>query len=404
MLKNIYDVAIVGAGVAGAFASLRIAEKYKNTNTILIDLGRPPGKRRRFLEGWFGAFPTGDGKIYPSDADNVLQISDGRKVKSINKWVSNYFKDAGDFTIIKTKRPNQNILKKINSHNFGIQFLDFIQWKPNSIHQLSRNISNYIEDVDNITYNFDNEVFSIEKNNEDFIIFTNNGEIICKKIILCVGRSGWRWSNTLFRDLDILQSDNTAKFGVTIEIAAQYVKNFNKSHCILSRDNLLIGPLSWNGSVIQEDHVNLTTAAFRSNEARWKTDKLFFSLIGYHDFPGEGCKQTDRIAQLSFLLAGERVGREKVRSIIRKSSQISMIPEYNWLIPAIEELDEIIPNIINRGFFHYPDILPLTSRINIKNNLETDIDGLFVAGENTGVKGILSAALTGGIAADNVVK
>ena len=35
-MNNKYDVAIIGAGVAGAFATLKIAEKYKNTKTILF--------------------------------------------------------------------------------------------------------------------------------------------------------------------------------------------------------------------------------------------------------------------------------------------------------------------------------------------------------------------------------
>ena len=62
-----YDIGIIGAGVAGAFAALRIAKEYKNFKTIVFDLGRPPMKRRRQLEGWFGCLPNSDGKFYLSD-------------------------------------------------------------------------------------------------------------------------------------------------------------------------------------------------------------------------------------------------------------------------------------------------------------------------------------------------
>lgn len=41
---NVFDVGIVGAGVAGAFAALRVAERHKKTKAILFDIGRPPGK------------------------------------------------------------------------------------------------------------------------------------------------------------------------------------------------------------------------------------------------------------------------------------------------------------------------------------------------------------------------
>lgn len=404
-MKDTYDVAIIGAGVAGAFASLRIAEQHKDLNTILIDLGKRPGKRRRFLEGWFGCFPTGDGKLYTNDVNKVLEIADGRKTRGIDRWINNLINNTSKTPIIKNKKPNKKILSEIKKYDYELELCDYMQWIPNDIHQLSRYIADYIENSDNITFSFDNEVFGIQEYTNEFIIDTNDGQVECKKIILCTGRSGWRWVNELYRELGILLEDDQAKYGITLEIASQYLKDFNKSHCILKKDNLLVGPVSWGGSIIQEDHVNLTTAAFRSNEGRWKSDKTFFSLINFKDYPNEGCKQTDRIAQLSFLLSGERVGREKVRSIIRKSSQISMLPEYNWLIPAIEELDKIFPNLINRGFFHYPDILPLVSKIEMNNNLEsTQIKNLFVAGENAGLKGILSAAITGGIAADSVAK
>jgi len=62
----IYDVGIIGAGVAGSFASLKLAKEHKNVKAILFDLGRPPMKRRRQLEGWLGCLPNSDVKLYLS--------------------------------------------------------------------------------------------------------------------------------------------------------------------------------------------------------------------------------------------------------------------------------------------------------------------------------------------------
>ena len=172
---------------------------------------------------------------------------------------------------------------------------------------------------------------------------------------LC-GSKRLRWVNNLYRDLGILAKDDTAMFGVRIEIAGQYMKDFNKSHCTFKRDDLQVGPFSWGGSVIQEDHADLTISAFRSNEDRWKSDKVFFSIIGKRYFKDEGCKQTDRLGKLAFLLAGDRVGREKIRTFIRNNSQLNLIPEYSWIPKIIEELSDIIPAIVSRGYFHYPYI------------------------------------------------
>lgn len=399
-----YDVGIIGAGVAGAFSALKIAENNKNTKTILFELGHKPQKRRRQLEGWFGCFPTGDGKLFQEDLNKILDITNERKAKTSYKWASKIFEEINSSKIIKYKQLPDTTIKEIKKLQFELEPLNFQQWTPDSIHALSKNMAEKLDNSKNITFEFDNEVYGLSKRGNEFIISTNNGDYKCKRVILCTGRSGWRWVNKLYRDLGILISDDIAKFGIRIEISAQYMKQFNKSHFTLQREDLTVGPFLWNGSLIQEDHADLTVCAFRSNEGRWKSDKVFFSIIKKQKMIDEGTKQTDRIGKLAFLLSGDRVGREKVKTLIKNESQISLLPEFSWTNNVLNELSAIVPTIISRGYFHCPDIISLTSNINIGNNLETEIDGLFVAGESAGISGILAAAIMGGIAGDSVLK
>lgn len=399
-----FDVGIIGSGMAGMFAALRLAEYHKDAKTILFELGRPAGKRRRQVEGWGGCFPTGDGKLYTHDAERVMDLADGRSTKAINKWFQRILFEVNQNAVVKNKRPNESTLKSIKELGFDIALNDYAQWFPEDIHKLLRLVSERIEESGNVEFCFDNEVYEIFKRPNSFLVSTATGDYECKKLILCAGRTGWRWVNKLYRKLGILVSDNKAMFGVRVELPAQYMKEFNKSHCTLTRENLVVGPFSWGGSVIQEDHANLTIAAFRSNESRWKTDKVFFSVIGTQYFEDNGCSQTDRLSQLAFLLFGDRVGRERLKLFTKGSSQLNLIPEYNWLHKTIEELNEIMPALISRGYYHCPDIYTLTSEIRISPNLETEIDGLFVAGESAGISGIAAAGIMGGIAAENVCK
>lgn len=403
-MNSKFDVAVIGAGVAGAFATLRIAKQHKNTKTLLIELGKPCGKRRRFLESWFGCFPTGDGKLYKYDIDNVLDLVDGRRAKAINKWIMDYFNDVNKTKIIQPKNPSADIIKKSKELNFDLKLHPYMQWYPESIHRLSRLVADELDIAKNIEMSFDNEVFNIHKKGNEFIITTTEGEFRSKKVILCAGRTGWRWVTKLFKDLGILISDDYARFGIKIEIPAQYMKDFNKSHCSFIRSDLEIGPFQFNGSIIQEDHAQMTVANFRSNEDRWKSDKVFFSIISNREYKNEGTVQTDRIAQLTHLLCGDRVGREKVKSLIKGDSQLSFLPEYSWIVNTINEVEKLVPSLVARGYFHSPDINTLTSRIRIGNNLETEVSGLFVAGESAGIKGILAAAITGAVAAESVCK
>lgn len=401
---NKYDIGIVGAGVAGAFAALRIAQHNPSAKTIIFDFGRPPGKRRRQLEGWFGCFPSGDGKIYPGDLDTVLNIVDGRKARHASKWVMDTFSQSNPMKLIKDTLPSVAAQKRIQTANFSIKQNDHYQWKPESIHQLSKIISEEIENAGNTEFSFDNEVDKISKKKGYFHVNTATGEYLCKKLIMCVGRSGWRWVTKQYKDLEISKNDDYATIGVRLEISSQYLKDFNKSHCTLNRENLEVGPFSWYGTVIPEDHADLVVSNFRSNEDRWKSDKVSFSLLSPRLFKDEGCYQADRLGKLAFLLFNDRVSKERVKIFLKNESQLCYLPEYAWLKNVIEELESVIPNLASRGYMHVPNISPVAASIKLESNLESEIEGLFIAGESAGVKGIASAAIMGCVAADSACK
>ena len=398
-----YDVGIIGAGVAGTFAALRIAERYK-CNTILFELGRPPGKRRRQIEGFLGCLPTGDGKIYPGDLDLVQNIADGRKAAPAYKWVFNYMKKVNSMRLIKTPKISMTARNRFENNGFELSYHDYYQWKPESVHKLSKLVSEKISNSGVIKYSFDNEVYSIRKVKNVFEIITEETTFYCNKIILCVGRSGWRWVTNLYDDLGIISNDDHAKFGVRLELPRSYLKDLNGSHCKIIKNNLEVGPFLWNGSVIPEDHSDLVISAFRSNEERWKSDKVSFSLLSKRFYKNEGSVQADRIGKLSFVLFNDRVSKERIKTFMNGNSVLNLIPEFSWLKETLIELDNIIPKLCDKGSFHVPNISPMAAQIRIGPNLESEIDGMYVAGESAGIKGIAAAAIMGSIAADSACK
>lgn len=413
---NNFDIGIIGSGVSGVFAALRLAERHKNLKVVVFEFGPPPPsclrqdpihvkRRRRQLEGYLGCFPTGDGKIYfEEDTEKVLEIADGRRVKAVKSWIQEQLNEIQVTRDIKSKQPSAAVKKAIADNGFDLKMHTYDQWNPDQIHQLSKISANKIESAGNVFLSFDTEVFDFLKNDKSFIVNTSQGEFNCKKLILAVGRSGWRWVNNIYKNLGILQNDNTAKYGVRVEMPSSALKEFHKAHCSLVRADIEIGPLQWLGSIIQEDHDDMTIAAFRSNESRWKTDKVFFSVYKNIEVNTNPCKYVDRIAKLSHLLSGDRVGRERIKTFINGVGDLSEMPEYSWIGSSLKSLDPIFPNIINRGYFHVPDIDTNSNKINIANNLETEIDGLFVSGECAGIKGIAAAGIMGAIAAEGAAK
>lgn len=396
-----YDVAIIGSGVAGTFAALKLAKDYK-CKVILFDLGAAPGKRRQQCNGFLGCFPTGDGKLYLSDLNKISKLIGPKQTNVDVKWFNNYVRNIFDMSVVKDPGPKINLEKRIKKSGFIINKNDYIQIYPREIHSLSKKIVNDIEDK--ISLSFDDEVLSIKKNKKQFTIISSSMQVNCKKVIICTGRSGWRWTRDLYHSFDLIKDNDIAKFGIRIETTSNIMKDFNKSNCSLINDDIELGPISWSGTVIPEDHIDMAISSFRSNEVRWKTDKVSFNLIGNRYFENNGFEQTNRLGQLTFILSNERIIKEKISYLLANKSKISIIPEYNWLPSAIKQIGSFLPDIISKGYFHIPTIIPVAPKINITNNMETDIDNMYCAGESAGLIGIYAAAVSGLSVASSALK
>jgi uncharacterized FAD-dependent dehydrogenase len=405
MTGNIFDCGVIGLGVAGAFCIYKLASQNKDMKILAIEAGRPWLKRRQQMFGFLGCLTTSDGKFFTNNINDVANIVGLRKAKSANTYFNNVLNQIDDFKITKDHSLSISLEKRIKKQGYTVSLNDYTQIYPKQIHMLSKQMADVLENNSNITFSFDNEAMRIVKQKGTFIITTEEQEYRCKKLIIAVGRAGWRWANELYNSLGIIEDNDIARFGIRVEANSSIFKDFNKSNCsIFKGDDLEIGPMSWYGTVIPEDHTDMAISAFRSNEVRWKTDKVSFQFIGNRPFPSNGFEQADRLAKLTFLIANDRIVKERVSSIISGRSKLSMMHEYDWLKESILDFAKIIPEITTKAYFHLPTIIPLCSQINIGKNLETDIDGMYVAGESAGIRGLLAAGLTGLIVADEVCK
>ena len=389
---NNFEVGIIGGGVAGVFAAYKNAKDYPKVKTILIEAGAGPQKRRQQLWGFLGSLPSGDGKLFLPDAKSISDIVGAPKGKSALKEVRNILENVMDFKVIKDRGPSISMTKKLNKAGYETELNSYVQMLPVHVHELSRFISS---ETNSLTCRFNTEVTKIIKQKDGFIVQTEeNQEYRCNNIILALGRSGWRQSNSIFSDFNLIKENDLARFGVRIEMPGCNLKEFSKSTSSLKKGNIEIGPFSWGGTVIPEDHFDMAISAFRSNEARWETEKVSFNFIGNVLFPGKGFEQTDRLGQLTFILTNERISKEKIGSFLNGRSKISPLKEYDFLKKELTNFAQIVPNVL-KASFHVPTIIPMTAKINVNKNMETDIPGLFVAGEAAGKIGILAAAMSG---------
>jgi uncharacterized protein len=398
----IYDIVICGAGMAGIFACHQILEKKTGLKVALFDIGRPPMKRRLQMFGFGGLLPNSDGKLYLSDTKKVSTLVGDTKSKKAQDWVISTLELIDKTNIIDDIGFNKTLSAKIKSAKYTITKNSFIPIFSPHIHGLLKHFANEFENK--IDFYFDKEIISIRKNKNTFVVSSGDEEYKCKKILLATGRSGWRWAAEIFDKFGIIEENSIARYGIKIETSIDNLSYLNGATSSLSNNKVNIGPICWNGTVVPEDHYDMVIANFRSNEDRWKTDKVSFDFIGNIECKN-GFEETNRIGKLTFLLANDRVAKERVSSILNgKSKILSILPEYNWIKEDIKQFGTVMPEILTKAYFHTPALLPLPPTISLGTNLSTDIEGLFVAGENAGITGLLAAAMMGKIAADGMIR
>lgn len=403
-MKNeiIYDCAIIGAGVAGLFAANKIINENKNLKVIVFDIGAAFSKRRSQICGALGSLPFSDGKLWMNDVDSVEALIGKKKIKSAKNETVSLFKKVIDFKPVKNKKVNISADNKFKKNGYTLQYNEYVQMYPSNIHALSKVIASNLDKK--ATFSFNNEVQEITKDKNIFHLKSEDGDFKAKKVLISVGRAGWRWAGNVFKNFGIVSDNDYCCFGIKAEMSAANLKDFNKSTISLTKDDVSVGTFSWNGTVIPEDHVDMAISSFRSNEGRWNSDKVSFDIMAKKYFKNNGYEQADRIANLTFILTNERISKERISLLINKKSKISIMKEYDWLKDVILDLNNFIPDLATKGYFHSPTVITLPPKINLSNDLESDIEGLFVAGETAGVQGILAAALMGTAVAEGILK
>ncbi len=396
-----FDIAILGAGVAGSLATYKLSTTTTK-KLIVVDYGRPPMKRRRQLEGWLGCLPNSDGKLYSSDVDKVSVISGKEKAAKAFEEMNAILANVWSTKEVLDLLPQEHIVQSMTNHGYSVTPQPYSPMFPKDIHALSKFMAEKIEDNENVTYSFDNEITMISQGRKKFTITSENETFTATKILFSPGRSGWRFAHQMFQQLKLVKSNDTAHVGIKLEMNQDWFEEYNKSTCSLQKKNIDVGPFCWNGTVIPEDHNVAAISAFRANEPRWKSNKVLFDLMGHVQFPGKGVEQTDRLANLLFILTNERIAKEKVTSIMSGKSKLSVLKEFEFLKNALEDLNQVIPNLISKAYFHYPTILALPSTIELSSSFESKIPNFFVVGESANVSGLVSAGVSSLLACDSL--
>ncbi|MCI6156807.1 MAG: NAD(P)/FAD-dependent oxidoreductase [Peptoniphilaceae bacterium] len=451
-MKN-YDMIIVGSGAAGVFAAYELTKLNTSKSVLIIDKGRSIEKRTcpiiegkvehcvnckpncRIMCGFGGAGSLSDGKynLTTEFGGNLHEYIGHKKAMELMEYV-----DSVLISFDHTNLPN----KLYSTGNSDLKRLML----QNDLHLLSAKVRHFgtdrnikiLENIyqytkDKIEYLFETEVQEIERSGTGFLVRTAQGSSFgCDKLVLASGRSGSKWMSTVFSSFGVPTHSNRVDIGVRVEIPSEVFKSITdqvyeaKVVYQTKQYNDLVRTfcMNPNGVVVTENTNGIITVnghAYADPELL--TENTNFALLVSNHFT-EPFKDSngygESIARLSNMLGGGVLlqrfgdlvrGRRSSAQRMRKSfthptlkatpGDLSLVMpkrQMDDIIEMIYALDKVAPGMANEDTLLYGvEVKFYNSEVEVDENLETKIPGLYAMGDGSGVTHSLSQASACGV-------
>ncbi|MFH1950993.1 MAG: FAD-dependent oxidoreductase [Pseudomonadota bacterium] len=437
-----YNVVIIGAGPAGIFAALTLAD-LGISGILLLEQGKDLSQRKGQnpadrLCGWGGAGAFSDGKL-------TLSTEVGGALKDfIEDSVLHQLLKSTDEIYAAHGAPD-----RIFGENW-VQVEELadrarlagLELIPNRIRHIGTdNCRSVLERfrkslAERIEISTESEVEELiaDHGRIQGVRLANGRSIGAKFVVVAPGRSGARWMKRQAESLGLKTRATSVDIGVRVELPAPVLKEITDTiyesklvHYSKTFDEKVrtfcMNPY---GEVVTEENNGIITVNGHSY-AEKRTDNTNFAILVSSVFtepfddPIAYGHDIARLAnligggvivqRLADLLAGRRSTRERIDRCLTKPTlsdatpgDLSFVFPYRHLLSIIEmlqALEGIAPGVYSRHTLLYGvEVKFYSNRIDVSSEMETAIGNLFAIGDGAGItRGLLQASVSGILAA-----
>jgi len=453
MSEKAYDVIIVGAGPAGIFAALELAQK-PGVKILLLDKGLGLAQRREamlqpgdrglnpLLHGWGGAGAFSDGKLIlsPEIGGELAEYIGAEEVAALIERVDEVYLsfDAPERLYGTDLDELERLAKEAAQAHLRLV-------AARVRHLGTEQCKRVLENV----YAALRERVEIRMGTEVRSLFVEGGQICGVEtgtrerikagfVILAPGRAGSQWLSREATRLGLKLSRNPVDVGLRVEVPAIVLERitdlvYESKLLYYSRafdDKVRTFCMCPYGEVVLERVGEVVTVNGHSYAHR-RTDNTNFAILVSKTFTEpfrEPISYGKHIASLANLLAEgvivqrlgdleqgrrstpERLARSIVTPTLKEATpgDLGLVLPYRHLVNILEMLeamDELAPGIYARDTLLYGvEVKFYSSRLELSNCLETKIANLFAIGDGAGVtRGLVQASASAIVAAREIL-
>ncbi len=438
-----YDVVIIGAGPAGMFAANELIGQ--DLKIIVVDQGKDVDERNGDIMsgvGGAGTFSDGTLNLRPDIGGDLSELTKNQKIAwELVDEVDKIFLEFGgpDKLYGIDKKKIKELKRKAATED--IRFIEIPQRHIGS-DKTPILIKKFKEHLikNNVEFLLDTKVedFIIEDNTCRGIKLSDGGKINAKYVITAPGRIGAYWMSGISEKHNIEKQFGPIDVGVRVEVSSiimDHITKINrdpKFHIQTKRYDDFVRTFCTNhrGFVVKEkynDVVGVNGHALRGANSE-NTNFAFLVRVQLTEPVENTIKYGKSIAKLATTIGGkkpilQRLGdlrrgrRSHMKGILQNLVQptlddytpgdISMALPHRIvtdIIEGLEKLNNVIPGVASDSTLLYaPEIKFYATQLQVDDRMETNIKGLFAAGDGTGLsRGIITAAATGILAARGI--
>lgn len=456
-----YDVVIVGGGPAGISTALELS-KASDLSILLLEKGKGLKSRHcpavnnesrgclycspcNMVSGWGGAGAFSDGKftLSPEIGGQLGSHFDQERLKELISYVDRVYLDFGASNNLYGLNPQVESLRK-KAASAGLRLI------PAPLRHLG---SERCREVLKQMHHFLTQRVEIETEDEVSSILVGEGkvkgvatrkgeEIGARFLVVAPGREGAEWLMGEARRLGLATQNNPIDVGVRVEVPQKVLEEFTnvlyeckleyhssgfddrfRTFCMCPGGEVILESMGGKEAVIT---VNGHSYAGSS------TDNTNFAILGSVKFTEpfwDPIAYGKSLARLANLVSGGaivqrlgdlRKGQSSTWSSIEKSSvkptlrsatpgDISGVLPYR-LVKGIEEMltamDKLSPGIASPDSLLYGiEVKFYSSRLELSESLETEIEGMFTIGDGAGItRGLVQSSVSGVLAAREILR